>query len=73
MISSTTTSIKDPTQTQSTMSSALDVSLETDDGKYVYCNNNNNNDETSDNPCLYEDTNEAAKLDLSEIGKSSSC
>ena len=46
------------------------LSIETDDGKYVYCNKH---EKTNDNPCLHENTNEAAKLDLSEIGKSSSC
>ena len=63
-------SIRHPTQTHYTMGSPLDVSIETDDGKYVYCNKH---EKTNDNPCLHENTNEAAKLDLSEIGKSSSC
>ncbi len=63
-------SVRHPTQTQYTMGGALDVSLQTDDGKFMYCNKH---EKTNDNTCLHENTNEAAKLDLSEIGKSSSC
>jgi len=44
------------------------LSNETDDGKFMYCNKH---EKTNDNTCLHENTNEAAKLDLSEIGKSS--